>query len=561
MKILFILLFIVYAVTYSSAQIKLTNELYTRSSIMSEINQAFQIDFVRSSLNNSIFNIEKEIDLSIFDKLMSIPKDYAHSIDLQCNNSTFRLGSTSKIVNMHILDSIYVINTESFKRNLFYYDGKLNCNKIVIEVFDSAAILWRPGAVIEFVYNSKNQNTKIDLRVWSNTLGKWTNYDTYIYDYDNKGRIILYEYYEGNNANSYSYKRKKYEYYYPEFYVIKKNSYAINEKWIPSDSTVLKYGSDDLLIFQEVFDYDETSKSFVKYIKADYFFNSSGALIKAVQSNWSSSYSSWQYKYKAEHLKNNQGFDSLEIYSNYYGSWRVENLVKYEVTPYGKHTLIERQHWGDANHNWVKDSKDDIIYDSRQREYQIESFIWDDYYHKWNIAQGYRIDYVVSANDSVAIYSIYNNGVYIPYSKDIYLTDSQIPNSQVIPSLAFVDKPTNHKLIYEGAFYLNDDTTIHELGYEKKYYYSTKDTGSVDVLPKDVFFIVFPNPTNDYVIFQYDDSKHKAEVFLYDALGRLVLNKKVLSNENLSVKSISAGSYLYRVYIGSDVYIGKLIFY
>ncbi|MCK5856866.1 MAG: T9SS type A sorting domain-containing protein [Bacteroidales bacterium] len=566
MKRLFFLSIIAFIVNYSSAQSTKVDERYTRSGIESEINRFYQINFDYKVTFISKTDNEINARVLVFDKLFGIPNKrktngLTHFTNPQSIKSAVRLGANSKIITMHILDSIHYVNTASHKRSLFYYNGQLNCVKIVEEIFDSVALIWRPGAVTEFEYNARNLFAKVKVRVWSNSLRKWTNYDSHIYDYDSKGRITLYEYSEGTSVNNYSYKRSKFAYYYPDNFILESRFYGMNEVWIPSDSTTLKFDSQDRLIFQERFKYDRDASSYINDVKADYLYNSADVLVKAIQSNWSTVYNKWRYNYKVDYHKNYQGFDSLTIYSNYYGSWKAERLVKYEMTPYGKPTMIEQQHWGDANQNWIKESREDLVYDSRQREHQNELYIWDDYNNKYYIYGASRIDYIVNANDSAAIHSRHINNVYKSYFKDSYSTDSQVSNTQVIPSFIFVKKPTDYKLIYEGSFYLNEDTTIRELGYELKYYYSVKDTGSADVSPSDNSFKVFPNPTNDYVIIQYDDSKQKADLRLYDMTGRLVLNRLVASNASLSIKGVSAGIYIYKVYFGNKVHMGKLAVY
>ncbi len=567
MKTLFLLITVLFCTNYVYAQANSIDTIYTRFNIESRINQAYQFDVDRIVSDYSILKSQQYFEFSAIDKLIRISDlkksvDYTRKSDSKICKNTLRHSSAADIIQMHILDSIYIINTESLSRQLFYYDAKLNCVKIVIEQFDSSAVLWRPAAVLDFVYNSRNQYIKVDIRLWNKSRGKWSNFDTHIYDYDQKGRIILYKYYEGTTANTYSYKRLKQEYFYLPTSLIYTKSLGINEKWVPRDSIVLKFDANKLLKKEEDYNYDETNKVFVYTTIGEFFYNSSNVVIKSVQSTWDANYNKWRYSRKADYHKNTLGFDSMTVYSTfYYSYWKAENRIKYYTTSYGKPTMMETQYFKDATQSWVYQDKQEMAYDARKREKEYKYFIWDEYNHRYDFYYAYRTDYIIHADDSTAIISAFDKGNYIPYSKDFYSYDSQIPMAQTIPALAFKNKPVDHKLLTEGSWLVNADTTNKQLRYESTYYYSTQDTGSVKIPKVDIPFTVFPNPTNDYVIFQYDDSHYKAEVYLYDAVGRLVLNRKVASNEKLSVKSISVGSYLYKVYLGGDIYVGKLIIY
>jgi len=540
---------------------------YTRSGIENQINYAFQINYLDSSFINLAPDDSKQLDLSVFDRLEKgikgkISDNFNYSAVYKNNKASQRIGTTSKIIEMHILDSVYITNASSHVRQLFYYDSKLNCTKLVDEVFDSTVIIWRPGAVTEFDYNSRNQIVKIKKRLWNHTLGRWTNYNSYIYDFDNKGRIILYEFHEGTSANNFSYKRLKYRFSYSNNYILQAKYYGLNEKWKQGDSTIFQFDTKDRLVKQEILVFHEDAGCFFKTVMAKFYYDSNDALTRAVQFKWNSASVSWKYDAQLEYIKTIQGFDFLDIFSRYYGAWKQENIVKYKVTSYGKHTYVERQHWSDASQAWENESREYFAYDSKHRESEYKVYIWDNYSNKWNLNSAYRVNYIISTNDSTTLYYGYEYGAYKPSSLIRVTTDSQVSLNQTVPSFVFSNKPINHKLLYEGTFYLNPDTTIGKPANESTYYYSTKDTGNADMSPqKNSFFKVYPNPSNDFIVFQFNDSKQNAELLLYDMRGRLIIKREVSSNEKITVKNISAGAYMYKVNFGNEEYRGKLVFY
>ncbi len=568
MKRFFLLLIFLFTGVFISAQSLNVNAIYTYSGFENRINNALQINYHDSSFINLANEISKELDLLVFDRLLKgknikVTDKFEPPVKNMNSCSPFRIGRTSEILNMHILDSLYFADKRSHIRYILYFDSDLNCTKVTNEIFDSTSFTWRPKAIMELYYNSRNQLVKNKTRLWNSSLGRWNNYDCSIYNFDDKGRIILYEFYEGTPVNKLSYKRLRYRFYYPDNQIIIQTKYSgFNEKWLPKDSTISQFNTEGRLVSEKLLIYDKDKTLYSNSMKAYFYYYSNNVLSEVIQMKWHSPSQLWKYDAKIDYIKTIHGFDSLDVYSKHYGFWKAEYHVKYKVSAYGKHTYIEKQYWDNASQSWRNEIKEYLNYDSKQRLSKYKAYFWDYQSHKWELYDAYKINYIISQSDSITVFYGYSSGVFKPSFMGKITTDPQIPINRVIPSYVFSNMPIDHKLLYEGVYYLNMDTTIGNLAHEIKYYYSTKDTGSADVIANEYIpFKVFPNPSNSNIIFQFNVSAQNAEVFIYDMNGRLVLEKTVSNDESIYVNNISAGTYMYKVKLGNGEYHGKLVFY
>jgi len=56
---------------------------------------------------------------------------------------------------------------------------------------------------------------------------------------------------------------------------------------------------------------------------------------------------------------------------------------------------------------------------------------------------------------------------------------------------------------------------------------------------------IYPNPISDYL--QFYDNKEKGKLTITDLNGKLLMNKQIMSNENVSVKLLPKGLYVVKL--------------
>jgi subtilisin family serine protease len=74
------------------------------------------------------------------------------------------------------------------------------------------------------------------------------------------------------------------------------------------------------------------------------------------------------------------------------------------------------------------------------------------------------------------------------------------------------------------------------------------------------YFVVYPNPTSDYISVRFPESFNKGTVVFYTVLGQKVLEREVSSPvDTFSLKSLSNGIYIYKIESEAFSKSGKII--
>lgn len=70
---------------------------------------------------------------------------------------------------------------------------------------------------------------------------------------------------------------------------------------------------------------------------------------------------------------------------------------------------------------------------------------------------------------------------------------------------------------------------------------------------------VYPNPSTDEVTFNLNGNQNLLNVFIYNNLGKLVISQKIENDNQINIKNLKKGCYIYRVFESDNIYSGKLI--
>jgi subtilisin family serine protease len=89
--------------------------------------------------------------------------------------------------------------------------------------------------------------------------------------------------------------------------------------------------------------------------------------------------------------------------------------------------------------------------------------------------------------------------------------------------------------------------------------FSVALTLSVKDLAKN-YFMIYPNPTSDYISVRFPESFNKGTVVFYTILGQKVLEREVSSPvDTFSLKSLNNGIYIYKIESDTFSKTGKII--
>ena len=105
------------------------------------------------------------------------------------------------------------------------------------------------------------------------------------------------------------------------------------------------------------------------------------------------------------------------------------------------------------------------------------------------------------------------------------------------------------------------DVITMEIGMKQSqliYYYSELNPTAVPGISERKIS-VYPNPANDYVVFDLPNIYESATVELFDIQGKKVLEQKLPENRQISVSNLHKGLYMYKLNNKGVIYTGKLI--
>ncbi|NNT72512.1 S8 family serine peptidase [Flavobacterium sp. IMCC34852] len=72
-------------------------------------------------------------------------------------------------------------------------------------------------------------------------------------------------------------------------------------------------------------------------------------------------------------------------------------------------------------------------------------------------------------------------------------------------------------------------------------------------------FLVYPNPSNEFIAASFPNGFDTAVLSLYNNLGQMILEQEIISNQQLSINHLTSGMYYYKIKSNSLVQSGKII--
>lgn len=151
-----------------------------------------------------------------------------------------------------------------------------------------------------------------------------------------------------------------------------------------------------------------------------------------------------------------------------------------------------------------------------------------------------------TAADSTFLYVANDAGVYVSYNEGV---NWSLPGS-VMPVVSVTDLE------------LNTETNTLFAGTYGRGIYKIQiiEQPPVSVTEFDFHFTVFPNPAQDIVFIQTSESIYDADIFIYDARGILILQKKYNgTTQVISLKQFQEGNYFVKVKAGDSVMVKKIV--
>ncbi len=362
-----------------------------------------------------------------------------------------------------------------------------------------------------------------------------------IYEYDSNNRLSMITekaWHPGNKV--FGITGKKMFFYNAEGLV---DSISCNIYGLPNKNSY-KYAYNTKGKFETVYHYAFVSGKWYLSEKLVYLYNDNGILSEIIYFDGGPDY-----------------FSQLGFFKFTYND--VGQLIEFKPVlshngSFCEQTLYE---WN-SNGNLISEVHKDFVYDTKDKA----EYFYD------NDGDKVKSKYYTDINSAWVLSSSSKEYTYIDL-KYADLINNQIPglnmnNPNEFGSLAFVTDISNaaffepielkvNKLISEVAFY--NGSTLTEM---TKYYYSDITKGGTTGVNKlNIADIkVYPNPATDKITFTWNQNYDRLNLKLFQVTGACVLDREISAQENVSVKNLQNGMYLYKLTIGNQtIKSGKLV--
>jgi hypothetical protein len=151
---------------------------------------------------------------------------------------------------------------------------------------------------------------------------------------------------------------------------------------------------------------------------------------------------------------------------------------------------------------------------------------------------------------------------WVAYWKYDYTYDNSYSFSDLIlPHLYTIDAVSmyfNHMLIDYLNYDWDETTSDWVINDKGTFYYSEQDITSIFEI-NGAELKVYPNPADDFIVFDLDNNLHAAIVEIFDFQGRKVLEEKLSTKKEISISHLNSGVYFYRLGQNEKSYTGKFI--
>ena len=289
-------------------------------------------------------------------------------------------------------------------------------------------------------------------------------------------------------------------------------------EWIPDDKEENIYNDDGLLVQFIDYDYNEDNKEWIPSSKNDITYNENDKIDYFIFSFWDQQNKQWSLTEKEE--------------------YQYENGVR-------SNTLILR--YDGNNQAWINREKEELTYTNGKITQSIY-FNWDENASDWVFYEKGEYEYDNNGNPTGEIYYEYVNDEFSTTRKFEYSYDLNKGNI-ALPLYYFLypdqyESIVNMPLSHTGYDY-NPNIKDWEISNRGTYYSSEINLVSSTTANVESKVIIYPNPANDFIIFNLENTKGYLEI--HDMKGKILLNKHITNNQRIDVSAFPNGIYLYKI--------------
>ena len=379
-------------------------------------------------------------------------------------------------------------NNHFQQKNSFALMQKLD--NIVGQDYDVANSLWVNSSLNESSYNSSGINTMDLYSTW--------NPDTQLYEPDSKQEL------------SYTGGRLTEQLYF--------SWDASTMSWDPSLKWTYSYdGAGNMVL---AYDYYFNSPDWKLIGKQENTYNGDGNLTLQILSIWDESGNDWMNGNKEVNVYNGSGYLTVStrfLWDFLTNDWKNSTKDEYAYNGSGQQTMQISYSWDGVSSQWTNDYKDDFSYDGNMNVVLTLEQNWVG--AQW--VSSYKTE--ISYNNAYTFNQLILPWMYMGF--DLHQLFTHMP-VEVIES-DFIG----------SSFVLSTRSLFNFSG-----------INITDVpAPESKQAGLFPQPADDYITFEWNNSNTAFDLDLYDINGKMVMETKIENNKSVAIDHLASGLYLYRL--------------
>ena len=360
----------------------------------------------------------------------------------------------------------------------------------VSQEYDITNSQWVNSYLDEFTYNASGYNTADHYSTW--------NPDTELYDPEGKQELT----YNGGIHPA------EQVYYAWD---------AFTRAWYPIQKRTFSYDGAGNMVLAYTYYFDDPD--WILIGKDERTYNGSGSLTLQVLSSWDDSGSEWINGSKTENTYNGSGLLTVStslVWDYFTEEWVNDYKDEYTYNGNGQQITGVYYSWDEDSSLWINDYKEDFTYDEHLNMVLILE-------QEWNGAQWVN---------SYKIEASYNNDYTFDQLIFPWIFGQEFDQYFMHMPVEVVESE------YLGSSYV--------LAYRSQFNFSEINiTGIANIESNQAS--LYPQPADDYVIFDWRSSNPVFDLDLYDVNGRLVMQKKIGNHKAVAIHHLTPGLYLYRL--------------
>jgi len=461
-------------------------------------------------------------------------------------------------------------NLDQTNLKILPLDKKQRLDSMVTNrIYESTGLLIKYNKY-EFVYDAFGNTIMETEYYWYSGSNMWVPDVRFEYTYDTFGYLVSdleFEWDEYTNTFS-AYWKTEYTNDANGNPILILYSYReeITSQWDEYSKNEYTYDTFENLILAVGYNWNDVTNQWLAEAKHDYTYNPNQSITSNIYSNWIAVTNQWKYVTKDEYT-----YDANEnqiLLMNYQWSLSGGN----EWIEYSKHEnafdangnlIIHISYeWNFLTSIWNATLETEFVYNANNEIITMIYSTWDTDTNQWNKTSKLDYTYDENGNPMVESFSLWNQNLneWAYSGKSEYNFNYNYTVSELLLPTTWMftqDYPDEvfNMLTSINSFGFIDNNWLNTQ--EEIYYYTEVDVGITETNSNKVS--VFPIPANDFIIFNISNNTLPFSIEIFDIQGKFILKQTINNNEQLFIKHLKSGVYMFELSTKGDTYRGKVI--